>query len=405
MSGSSEEPLWRAIAVFRFLSLGYSMALVGFVTTARYSRLDWAWVALAAMTVWTVVTTFGYAHRKGRTARLLSLDLVITAGLLLGTMALQYPSALRAGVMPVTGIWVAGPVLAWAVRYGRAAGAVTALILSGADFVLRHGTVVQALNGAVLLLLAGVIVGHLSRLAAELETQRKHMDRMEAASRERERLARDIHDSVLQVLAMVQRRGVEAGGAAAELGRLAGQQEAALRALVGMGAAESASAGVGGSRPASRSEPEAGGSPGTVDLRSLLLTAQSAQVTVSAPAQAVRLNGEVARQLMAAVSAALDNVRQHCGEQARAWVLVEDEPDAVTVTIRDDGPGIPEGRLAEAAAAGRLGVSHSIRGRLSDVGGTAEISSVPGEGTSVELRLPRRDMQVRVTLADSPVRA
>jgi hypothetical protein len=45
--------------------------------------------------------------------------------------------------------------------------------------------------------------------------------------------ARDIHDSVLQVLAMVQRRGAEAGGAAAELGRLAGQQEAALRSLIG----------------------------------------------------------------------------------------------------------------------------------------------------------------------------
>jgi signal transduction histidine kinase len=152
-----------------------------------------------------------------------------------------------------------------------------------------------------------------------------------------------------------------------------------------------------GSRPA--------GAPGMVDLRTLLLTAQSAQVTVSAPAQAVLLYGEVARQLTAAVAAALDNVRQHCGEQARAWVLVEDEPDAVTVTIRDDGPGIPEGRLAAAAAAGRLGVSHSIRGRLSDLGGSARISSVPGEGTAVELRLPRGDMRVRVPLADSPLSA
>jgi signal transduction histidine kinase len=410
VSGSSEEPLWRAIAVFRFLSLGYAMALVGFVTTADYSRLDWAWVALAAMTVWTVATTFGYAHRRGRTVRLLTLDLLVTAGLLLSTLALQYPSELQRGVMPVTAIWVAGPVLAWAVRYGRAAGAVTALILSGCDFALRHGSVVEALNGAVLLLLAGLIVGHLSRLAAELETQRKHMDQIEAAGRERERLARDIHDSVLQVLAMVQRRGLEAGGEAAELGRLAGQQEAALRALVGMGnGTGSGSPGAAGSAPTSGPGSASGlgpaAAPGLADLRTLLLTAQSAQVTVSAPAQAVLVYGEVARQLTAAVTAALDNVRQHCGEQARAWVLIEDEPDAVTVTIRDDGPGIPAGRLAEAAAAGRLGVSHSIRGRLSDLGGSARISSVPGEGTSVELRLPRGDMRVRVPLADSPLSA
>jgi len=406
VSGSSEEPLWRAIAVFRFAALGYAMVLVGFVNDTSYSRLDWAWAALAAMTVWTIATTFGYAHRKGRTIGLLSIDLTVTAGLLLSTMALQYPSAMHNGVMPVTAIWVAGPVLAWAVRYGRVAGAATALILSGTDFALRHGAVVTALNGAVLLLLAGVVVGHVAQLAAELETQRKHADRIEAASRERERLARDIHDSVLQVLAMVQRRGVEAGGAAAELGRLAGQQEAALRALVGMGeGAESASGGGARSRSGSGPGSEPAAAPGMADLRTLLLSAQSAQVTVSAPAQAVLVYGEVARQLTAAVGAALDNVRQHCGDQARAWVLIEDEPDAVTVTIRDDGPGIPEGRLAEAAAAGRLGVSHSIRGRLSDLGGSAKISSVSGEGTAVELRLPRGDMRVRVSLADLPVQA
>jgi signal transduction histidine kinase len=96
-----------------------------------------------------------------------------------------------------------------------------------------------------------------------------------------------------------------------------------------------------------------------------------------------------AEELASAVRAALDNVRRHCGEQARAWVLVEDEPGLVTVTIRDDGPGIPDGRLAEAAAAGRLGVSHSIRGRLRDLGGSASIRSAPGEGTEVELHLPR----------------
>ena len=70
-------------------------------------------------------------------------------------------------------------------------------------------------------------------------------------------------------------------------------------------------------------------------------------------------------------------------------MLVEDEPGLVTVTVRDDGPGIAEGRLAEAAAAGRLGVSPSICGRLRDLGGDATIRSVPSQGTEVELRLPR----------------
>ncbi|HEV8222064.1 MAG TPA: DUF5931 domain-containing protein [Streptosporangiaceae bacterium] len=370
----SSEPLWRAIAVFRFASLGYAALLIAVINRAAYLRPGWAWAVFAAMTAWTVATTLAYARPARRTPLLLSADLAVTAGLLLSTAALQYPLAMRHGAMPVTATWVAGPVLAWAVQYGSRAGAATALILSGCDFLLRSEAITVALNGVVLLLLAGVIVGHLARLAAEVDAEHQHATQLEAASRERERLARDIHDSVLQVLALVQRRGAEAGGAAAELGRLAGQQETALRALVG-----SAPAGGGPAADAS----------GDTDLRALVLPVQAEQVTVSVPAQPVRLGRQTADELTAAVLAALDNVRRHCGAQAHAWVLVEDEPGLVTVTIRDDGPGIPDGRLAEAAADSRLGVSQSICGRLRNLGGCATISSVSGEGTEVELRLPR----------------
>jgi signal transduction histidine kinase len=377
----SAEPLWRAIAVFRFASLGYAALLV-ILNRDQYARFGWAWVVIAAMTAWTVGTTVAYAHPERRTRILLGADLAVTAGLLFSTLVLQHPQAMRHGVMPVTAIWVAGPVLAWAVRYGRRAGMITALVMSGCDFALRHGDLTVVLNGVVLLLLAGLTIGHVARLAAEVETERQHAAAVEAASRERERLARGIHDSVLQVLALVQRRGAEAGGEAAELGRLAGEQEAALRSLVG-GFPPTA-----GGR--SGFPPAAAGSAGDdVDLRALVRPAQAERVTVSVPAQAVRLDPTAAEELASAVRAALDNVRRHGGELARAWVLVEDEPGLVTVTIRDDGPGIPDGRLAAAAAAGRLGVSHSICGRLRDLGGSAVITSVPGEGTEVELRVPR----------------
>jgi signal transduction histidine kinase len=389
----SSEPLWRAIAVFRFASVGYAALRVAVIDSADYSRPGWAWAVIAVMTAWTVVTTIAYARPERRTRTLLSVDLAVTACLLLSTAALQYPQAPRHGVTPVTATWLAGPVLAWGVRYGRRAGTIAALIMCGCDIALVRGAAFGvALNGLVLLLLAGVIVGHVARLGAEVEAERQRVIEVEAASRERERLARDIHDSVLQVLAMVQRRGAEAGGAAAELGRLAGQQEAALRALVGSGTGESA-----GGAP-----PGAAGVPGSVDVRAAMLSAQTDRVTVSVPAQPVLLPAAAAAELAAAVRAALDNVRLHCGEDARAWVLVEDEPGRVTVTIRDDGPGIPDGRLAEAAADGRLGVSHSIRGRLRDLGGSASIRSVPGEGTEVELRLPRG---ASVPVAPAPERA
>ncbi|WP_309030723.1 sensor histidine kinase, partial [Streptomyces alfalfae] len=125
------------------------------------------------------------------------------------------------------------------------------------------------------------------------------------------------------------------------------------------------------------------------DLRPLLAVHAGSRVTLSEPGAPVPLPPHAAGELAAAIGAALDNVRGHAGPGAHAWILIEDEPDAVIVTVRDDGPGIPEGRLAEAEGEGRLGVAQSIRGRLRDIGGTAELISVPGQGTEVEMRVPR----------------
>jgi signal transduction histidine kinase len=223
-------------------------------------------------------------------------------------------------------------------------------------------------TGAVLLLLAALTVGHVARLAVRAEERLQRAVELEAAARERDRLARGIHDSVLQVLALVARRGAELGGEAAELGRLAGEQESALRVLVTAGP-----------------PPRAGG---PVDLRSVLGRYAGPDVTVAAPADPVPLPAPAAEAVAAAVGAALDNVRRHAGPGARAWLLLEREADAVTVTVRDDGSGIAPGRLVQAAAEGRLGVYQSIRGRIGELGGSVEITSRPGEGTEVELRVP-----------------
>jgi signal transduction histidine kinase len=133
--------------------------------------------------------------------------------------------------------------------------------------------------------------------------------------------------------------------------------------------------------------PEGNGGP--ADLRALLAPYAGTRVTFAEPGAPVRLEARAAAELAAAVGAAVDNVRSHAGEQAQAWILLEDEPEAVIVTVRDDGPGIPEGRLADAEREGRLGVALSIRGRLRDLGGSAELWSVPGQGTEVELRIPK----------------
>jgi signal transduction histidine kinase len=126
-----------------------------------------------------------------------------------------------------------------------------------------------------------------------------------------------------------------------------------------------------------------------LDMSALLASLASSGVTVSAPGTAVMLPTYAAGELVAAVRAALDNVARHAGDGAHAWILLEDEPDAVLVSVRDNGPGIPEGRLADAEKEGRLGVAQSIRGRLRDLGGTVEVVSVPGQGAEVEMRLKK----------------
>jgi signal transduction histidine kinase len=135
--------------------------------------------------------------------------------------------------------------------------------------------------------------------------------------------------------------------------------------------------------------PDDDGPARTCDLRTLLAPHAGAKVTLSEPGAPVLMDAPAARELAAAVGAALDNVNRHAGPDAQAWILVEDWPDEVIVTVRDDGPGIADGRLAQAEGEGRLGVAQSIRGRLRDLGGTAELLSVPGQGTEVELRIPR----------------
>lgn len=365
-------PLWRAIAVFRVAALAYVAVLIA-GNAGEYAHPVVAWLALATMAGWTAYTWWAFRDRARRGWPMLLADLAVTAGIELSTPWVVGAAALADGAPTLAVAWLAGPVLTWAVAGGRRRGLVAALILGAVEVTVRGGPNQPTVTGVMLMLLAAVAVGHVTRLTVEAEGRLQRAVELEAATRERERLARDIHDSVLQVLALVQRRGARLDGEAGELARLAGEQEAALRALITTGAG-----------------PAPGADDGApADLRAALSAYAGAAVSVAAPADPVPLPAPVARELGLAVGAALDNATRHGGPGVRAWVLVEDEPAAVTVTVRDDGPGIPDGRLTEAAAQGRLGVAQSIRGRVADVGGTVTISSVPGEGTEVELRVPR----------------
>nr|WP_131102303.1 DUF5931 domain-containing protein [Streptomonospora litoralis] len=392
-------PLWRAIAVFRAASVGYAVFLM-----AQHLDLlarPWAaWSVLAAMAAWTAASTALYARPHRRTRALLAADLAVAFGCLAATVLVVEPGYLRMAP-PLTTTWFGGAVLAAAVVAGRRLALGAALAHGVVDIAVRTalGLTISAAvpRGVVLLLLAGYCVGYLANYAAAAERRFAEAVELEARTRERERLGRSIHDSVLQVLAMVQRRGAEAGGEAAELGRLAGEQEVKLRALIGVrhgagaapAAAPAAAPGPTGARGRAAESTAWEAASLTADLTDLLERHSGARVTVSAPATAVALAPHAAHEIDAAVREALGNVERHCPPQTGAWLLVEDEGERVTVTVRDDGPGIAPRRLDEAAAEGRMGVAQSIRGRIADLGGTVEITTAGGQGTEIEMRVPR----------------
>jgi signal transduction histidine kinase len=362
-----EATLWRGLAVLRLATLLYAAVMVA-TNFREYQHPFAGWLVVAVMAGWSAVATYGYARPEARLHVLLLADLALTAGCVLVSGPIIGGDALSHGVPTLTITWMACPVIATAIRHGRRSAVAAGLVIGACDIGTR-GTLQQTTaTGTVIMVLAALAVGQVARLAAVAEQRLRHAAEREAAVRERERFARGIHDSVLQVLALVQRRGAELGGEAAELGRLAGEQEAALRALVNT---------------------DVRAPTGLTDLRTALAPLTSATVSLAAPATRVLVPAPTAAAMAAAAGAALENVRAHAGPKAVAWLLVEEDADQVIVSVRDDGPGVPAGRLDEAAAQGRLGVAQSIRGRMRDLGGTATITSVPGQGTEVELRVRR----------------
>ncbi|MET7727922.1 MacS family sensor histidine kinase [Streptomyces mirabilis] len=392
MRMSVEQPLWRALTAYRVLTMLYAIGL--FATAFR--KFAHPWVAIgyyAVLFVWTLATLPRVANAASCTKRFLAVDLTVAlTGIMLTPVADTHHRVVTGGPT-LPSIWTAGSVLAFAIKGGWRWAAFASTLVAAANLVERGAPTRDTVHNVILVWVASIAIGYVVEVARASELTLARALEIEAATRERERLARDIHDGVLQVLAMVQRRASALGGEAAELGRMAGEQEVALRSLVSGGLVPvsrvSEDAAFGAVVRAVEEPDEDRDSQSPVDLRALLAPYASARVTFSEPGAPVPLPPAAARELAAAVGAALDNVRKHVGEDARAWILVEDEPDEVIVTVRDEGPGIPAGRLAQAEGEGRLGVALSIRGRLRDLGGAAELISVPGQGTEVELRVPK----------------
>ena len=95
-----------------------------------------------------------------------------------------------------------------------------------------------------------------------------------------------------------------------------------------------------------------------------------------------RLPPEIETTLYRVVQEALSNVVKHAAAQ-RVSIVVAQRGRTVAATIDDDGQGFEEGTIRPDA----LGLT-GMRERLALVGGSLEIESAPGRGTTVAAQVP-----------------
>jgi signal transduction histidine kinase len=279
---------------------------------------------------------------------------------------------------PITAVVGSG---GWSAAVRVATGA--ALVITGIVVGLARSMNLDQLQFALLAMLAALLgvavltVPFWLRMVRDLGEERRARIRTE----ERAEIAAHLHDSVLQTLALIQKQAE----APREVLRLARGQERQLRGwLYGP-------SGYGRSR-AHVEGAQAGGGGGVDEATTLseVIARACGEVedTFAIQVQHVVVGDcQVDERLGALVLAAREavvNAAKHAGV-SEVSVYAEVEPDSVAIFVRDRGKGFDP----NAVSADRHGLADSIRGRMERNGGELRLRTAPGEGTEVQLHMPR----------------
>jgi signal transduction histidine kinase len=240
------------------------------------------------------------------------------------------------------------------------------LLLGGLGWLLTSHESIALLRplGGLVLAAAGIVLllgPWWFRIARDVVLERQARARAE----ERAEVAARVHDSVLQTLALIQRRSDDPAAVVS----LARAQERELRSWLFEGKA-----------------------PGTSSSETLADGLREIQQDVEArhgvPVEVVTvgdcpLSGDLAA-LLAAAREAVVNAAKWSGASVIS-VFAEVSPDSAEIVVRDKGRGFDPA----AVPADRKGLAESVRGRMARHGGSVTVQSAPGEGAKVSLTMPR----------------
>ena len=244
-----------------------------------------------------------------------------------------------------------------------------ALILLGAGLgTLQHAhesvKLLQPLVGVLLVIssIAVVLGPWWLRIARDLVVERAARIRAE----ERADMASRVHDSVLQTLALIQRRADQPQ----QVIQLARAQERELRSWLFDGRA-----------------------PGSIDAETTFaggvrLIQQEVEAQHGIAVEAVTVGDCPLDDDLAALLAAAKEATVNAAKWSGAKVVslfAEVVPGVVSMFVRDRGRGFDP----ETVPGDRKGLAESVHARMTRHGGSAAIRSTPGEGTEVSLTMPR----------------
>ena len=233
------------------------------------------------------------------------------------------------------------------------AGAI--IVLVRADFTaFRQGLLAAVVTVIGLALISGP---WWMRIMTQLSAERSERIR----SQERADLAAQVHDSVLQTLALIRRNA----SSPREVARLARGQERTLRTLLY------------GARVASGQLSEELRAA-AAEVEDDYAVAIDVVVVGDAPVDDVLAAG------VAATREALVNAGKHAQVETIS-LYAEVEEEQVSMFVKDRGVGFEVDDVAD----DRQGVRGSIIGRVERHGGTVHVGAVAGSGTEIEIRLPR----------------
>jgi signal transduction histidine kinase len=362
-----ERSVLQGLAAFRW---GAWLWMATVLLVSRHD-LERPWLALALAGVALAVTVAGTVRLRDNPSALcrpgpVLTELAVGILLILGDGVAYGEGHAFSTSQSLGSVWPLAGILSMGVAMGplAAAGAGVLIGIARLGAILANGAAIDTggrtlsvINTVVFYALGGAAAGYLARLLRRAEDEI-------SAARAREEVARTLHDGVLQSLAVVERRATDPA-----LSRLARDQERELRDwLFGSAAHAEVVADVGSAlrAAAARFEEAFGG-------RASVLVADDLPP----------LEAPVVAALTGAAGEAMVNAGKH-GRAAKVQVYVEpDDAGGVFCSVKDDGAGFDPAATVEG-----IGLSRSIRGRVSEVGGRVEIVSAPGDGTEVLLWLP-----------------